>query len=294
MRGPTGNPVPCRSGFELDNALLPRAPAVTDRAETMASRRVDYDRIASCYNQRFVLGDEMSTAASALHTLLERLDAQRILEVGCGTGHWLAGLQSFGGHLHGLDLSAGMLAQAQERRMLLNLALGRARRLPYADASFGLVYCVNAIHHFEEPRAFVSEARRLIRPGGALAIVGMDPRVCHANWYIYDYFDGMLETDLARFPAWATVRGWMAAVGFRQIVQQPLDPIVDPKIGRAVLLDPFLQKDSCSQLALLSDEAYAAGLRRIEAAVAQAEAMGKTLTFPVEITISMLTGWIRT
>jgi ubiquinone/menaquinone biosynthesis C-methylase UbiE len=274
--------------------LALQASSVIDQVEMMACKRVDYDRIASSYNQRFVVGDEMSATASALHRLVDRLDARRILEVGCGTGHWLAGLRSVGSHLHGLDLSAGMLAQARERRVLLHLVQGRARRLPYADASFDLVYCVNAIHHFEEPRAFVSEARRLTQPGGALAIVGMDPRVCHANWYIYDYFDGMLETDLARFPSWATVRGWMAAAGFRQIEQQLLDRIVAPKIGRAVLLDPFLQKDSCSQLALLSDQAYAAGLRRIEAALAQAEAMGKTLTFPVEILVSMLTGWIRT
>ncbi len=55
--------------------------------------------------------------------------------------------------------------------------------------------------------------------------------------------------------------------------------------------DPFLQKNACSQLALLTDEAYAAGLRRLERAVQQAEAKGETIIFPAEISLAMLTGY---
>jgi hypothetical protein len=57
-----------------------------------------------------------------------------------------------------------------------------------------------------------------------------------------------------------------------------------------VLGDYFLQKHSTSQLTLLTDEAYAAGVRRIEAALAAAEAEGKTLVFPNDLSLTILIG----
>ena len=57
-----------------------------------------------------------------------------------------------------------------------------------------------------------------------------------------------------------------------------------------MLDDPFLQKDAASQLVLLSDKEYAAGLDKIRAALAAAEAAGETLTFPCEILVRALVG----
>jgi len=253
---------------------------------------VDYDRLAATYDRRFSQGAPRG-GAIALQALAQQLDARRILEVGCGTGHWLAGL---GGppsrSLCGLDLSAGMLAQARGREPSLCLVRGRASQLPFPPASFDLVYCVNAIHHFQRPRAFVAEARRLLRPEGVLAVVGSDPRQPGDRWYVYDYFAGTYETDLARFPSWGTVLDWMVAAGFEPVRWRLVEKIVSEKVGRAVLADPFLEKEAVSQLALLSDEAYAAGLDRIEAALAGAEAAGETLTFPVAFALAMLAGRI--
>lgn len=257
----------------------------------MSNSQVDYDRIAPSYDRRFADGG-LGGVAAALSSLAETHAGGRILEVGCGTGHWLAGLSPAPGHLVGLDLSAGMLAQAQRRGRWLHLTRGSADRLPFPDVCFDLVYCVNALHHFQQQCAFVSEARRLLRPGGALAVVGMDPRTLLRRWYIYDYFEGTYDTDLARFPSWGTVADWMVVAGFKKLEWQPVERILDQKRGSAILADPFLLKDSCSQLALLTDEAYAAGLGRMETALAAAEAAGKVLTFPVDLILSMLVGWI--
>lgn len=257
---------------------------------------IDYDRIAPSYNQRFVDGGMRGTAA-ALRTLADKTGAERILEVGCGTGHWLATLRPVSGQLYGLDLSTGMLEQAGlqqagSQQAPLALVCGRASQLPFPAACFDLVYCVNAIHHFQQQRAFVSEARRLLRPGGVLAVAGMDPRVHRGRWYVYDYFEGTYETDLARFPSWGSVLDWMAEANFERVEWRWVERILDQKRGRAIFDHPFLQKDSCSQLALLTDEAYAAGLNRIEAAVASAEAEGETLIFPTDLLLAMLVGWV--
>jgi SAM-dependent methyltransferase len=258
----------------------------------LSRAQVDYDRIAPTYNRRFAGGGHLGIAA-ALRGLAQEVGARQILEVGCGTGYWLAELASFAG-VHGLDLSSGMLAQAQQRQASFCLCQGRASRLPYADATFDLVYCVNAIHHFDAPEGFVYEAHRLLRPGGALAVVGTDPHtLCDSAggsaWYVYEYFEGTWQTDLVRFPSWGTILDWMAAAGFQQAAWQEVARIHDPKVGRAVLADPFLQKDSCSQLALLSDKEYTAGLRRIEAALAEAEEAGEAPIFHTDLALAMLT-----
>jgi ubiquinone/menaquinone biosynthesis C-methylase UbiE len=257
----------------------------------MAVKRVDYDQIAPCYDRRFKNGTSKRAAtAQTLLGLAERVQARRILEVGCGTGRWLADLWATGGQLIGLDLSAGMLRQARRKDASLDLVRGRAGQCAFAGQAFDLVYCVNAIHHFDRQRAFVAEARRLLRLGGLLAVIGMDPHDRRDDWYVYRYFPGTYETDLARHPTWEAVIGWMAAEGFKRIERQPVEQIVDAKVGDQVLSDPFLRKHACSQLALLSDEAYARGLGRIRTALAEAKTSGATLTFPVNLTIEALTG----
>ncbi|MBI1925498.1 hypothetical protein HYR99_14750, partial [Candidatus Poribacteria bacterium] len=65
------------------------------------------------------------------------------------------------------------------------------------------------------------------------------------------------------------------------------------RIGQEVLADPILQKHGTSQLALLTDEAYAAGMARIKEAIANAEAAGETLVFPVDISIGMVSGYLQ-
>jgi ubiquinone/menaquinone biosynthesis C-methylase UbiE len=265
----------------------------------MPDKQVDYDRIAAGYNRRFCVGSEQRGIAAALLALAQdqtgtsTRGVERIVEVGCGTGHWLANLRPAPGRRYGLDLSAGMLAQAQSREEGLDLARGKASQLPFPDACADLVYCVNALHHFQHQRGFVLEARRLLRPGGTLAIAGMDPRRHRHHWYIYDYFVGTYETDLDRFPSWGTVMDWMLEAGFERIEWRPVEQIEDQKVDREVLSDPFLHKDACSQLTLLSDEAYADGLHRITAALAESEAEGTSITFATDLWLAMLVGRVE-
>jgi SAM-dependent methyltransferase len=273
----------------------PQSSADRDRRKPPSSRhgimsrtQVDYDQLAPTYDRRFAASEREGTA-SALHALTIDLGVERLLEVGCGTGHWLSGLVPVAGQAHGLDLSAGMLSRAREHDGRLYLARGRAGSPPYAEDSFDLVLCVNAIHHFQDPAGFIRQAYRLLRPGAVLAVIGSDPHSRQDRWYIYDYFEGTWDTDLVRFPSWGTILDWAVRAGFRRVAWHPVDQIHDTKFGTAVLDDPFLKKEACSQLALLSDEAYQAGLQRIRTALAQAEAAGNTPVFQSDLTIAMLT-----
>jgi SAM-dependent methyltransferase len=185
-----------------------------------------------------------------------------------------------------------MLSKAKERDAGLRPIRGRAGRLPFPTAAFDLAFCVNAIHHFVEQRRFVFEARRLLRSSGALAVVGMDPHGRRDHWYVYDTFDSTYQTDLERFPSWGEVMDWMTAAGFGQVAWRVVERINDPKFGREVLDDPFLRKESTSQLALLTDDAYAEGLHRIRAALDTADETGEQLVFRSDILMGMVVGQV--
>jgi ubiquinone/menaquinone biosynthesis C-methylase UbiE len=256
----------------------------------MTKRRVNYDEIAPIYDRRFALA-RSPRRVEALRRLSRQLRADRILEVGCGTAYWLAQMDAGSQELHGVDASVGMLRRAQGRDVRINPVRGYARCLPFGGRSFDLVYCVNALHHFERPQTFIREAFRVLRSGAALAVMGTDPHGCRDSWYVYDCFPGTYENDLGRFPCWESVSAWMAGAGFRSVALEEVELISDPKSGREVLVDPFLHKNSCSQLALLTDEAYEAGLQRIKADLDAAESRGRSLIFPTDISIAMLVGY---
>jgi hypothetical protein len=82
----------------------------------------------------------------------------------------------------------------------------------------------------------------------------------------------------------------MAQEGLTNVSRRIVEHYGGTHAGRAVLDDPFLQQHATSQLALLNEAAYRAGLRRIQTALAKAEARGKTLTFTVDTDLAMIVG----
>jgi SAM-dependent methyltransferase len=252
-------------------------------------QRVDYDRIASTYDRRYQ-AVELRDVASALRSLVRKLGSRRILEVGCGTGRWQSELQADSWRIFGVDVSRGMLAKAKQRPGRFFLLAGSAGELPCRDGAFDFVFAVNALHHFDPPRSFLSEAHRVLRPGGAVSVVGLDPRLPSTRWYLYDNFQGTLETDLKRYPPTATIAAWMNEAGFTSVEVQLAEHLLGALRDRAVFDDPFLQKDGTSQLVLLSDEAYQAGMKKIAASVDAAERAGEAVDFHVDLSLMMVTG----
>jgi ubiquinone/menaquinone biosynthesis C-methylase UbiE len=253
---------------------------------------VNYDAIAPNYHQRYAFS-LLPGVASTIAALVRERQIRRALEVGCGTGRWLTELREAGVEAVGLDLSTGMLRQARQRDPRVVIACGRAGQFPFPDAAFDLILCVNAFHHFEQPARVIAEARRLLNPEGALAIVGLNPHSGRDRWFIYDYFEGTQAADVRRYPSPGFILDWMIGSGFGQVRWQKVERIQHVHTGREILSDHFVQKHGTSQLALLSDEAYEAGLNRIRDAIAQAERSGEPIEFRVDITLEMVVGLCR-
>lgn len=251
---------------------------------------LDYDEIANHYDDRYQSGAPAGILDN-INLLAQRTSAQSILEVGCGTGYWLANIQG-GESRIGLDLSAQMLDIARKRGVTLSLIQGRAQQLPFFRMVFDLVLCVNALHHFSDPQTFIHEAHRVIRRPGVLAIIGMDPQTENDSWYIYDYFPGTHEADRARYPKGETIMGWMKNADFEQVNRGVAGTIKHDLVGKDVFRDPILQKNGTSQLALLSDEAFNQGLTRIMDAVKEGEALGERVIFPTNISLPIVCGFL--
>jgi ubiquinone/menaquinone biosynthesis C-methylase UbiE len=252
----------------------------------MSKQSVEYDGLAESYDERFRVRS-LEGVVQTLHKLMWTFRPLKILEVGCGTGWWLEALAGEGRPLFGVDISREMLRIAARRGLSADFVQARASRLPFPVDAFDFVLCVNALHHFRNPLEFTTEARRLIGQQGALVIVWMNPHR-GINWYLYDYFAGTYQADLERYPRESALLDWLIEAGFGQVEWQESETLIRRLEGREVLLDPFLKKGATSQLTVLTDEDYAAGLARIRAAIDQAESLGDRLIFPVEIPFSLV------
>ncbi|MCE7921250.1 MAG: hypothetical protein DCC59_07480 [Chloroflexi bacterium] len=251
---------------------------------------VNYNAIAPNYNARYDQ-NPLAGISRALRALVKQNRARDVLEVGCGTGRWVMELNPLARRVVGLDFSLGMLKQARGQDEALSLTNGDANRLPFPSASFDLVLSVNALHHYADQRAFIAEARRLLRAGGALAIINLDPHIGRDRWYLYDYFDGVLTTDLRRFPSSGKLLDWMLESGFARTEWRVAEHVHQEFIGREILDNPFTQKGGSSQLALLSDAAYADGMERIHAALDNAD--GAPPVFVTDQWLTLLAGWVQ-
>lgn len=252
-------------------------------------KAIDYEGVAASFNERYKIGAYRPEGiASTLLNLIHKTGAEKVLEVGCGTGHWLSILEDKA-KVVGLDPSRNLLRKAVEQKGKFSLIQGDVSLLPFRSQSFDVVFCVNALHHFKHPLAFIAAAYKVLKENGVLAVIGMNPHPLQDRWFIYDYFPGTLEADLKRYPSPGAITDWMIAAGFGKIQWQVGEHILNDKRGDEVL---SLTQEFTSQLTLLSSEEFAKGKAQIEADLRKAGKTGQTIIFPVDISLSMVIGWV--
>jgi SAM-dependent methyltransferase len=242
---------------------------------------VNYDSIAATYDRRY-LENDYSGVERALTAFVGSKVTGRVLEVGCGTGHWLQLLGESGLRVAGLDASRNMLGHARARACAI-LAQGRAEHLPWANQTFERVFCINALHHFEDKVQFFSEARRVLAPGGQLMTVGLDPHTGTDRWYIYEYFERALAIDKRRYPSSNQIREWMLAFQFSSVRTSEVQHLPVGLSARAAIEQGRLRKSATSQLAVLTDDEYQRGFERIRSALETAEARGDSLRLNADL-----------
>lgn len=102
------------------------------------------------------------------------------LDLGCSTGLYTREVARALGHtgdVIGVDISPSMLKEAAKRARALGISpsfvRADAKTLPFADSSFSGVLCGGSLNEFGDPARALRETRRILAPGGRLAIMGI-------------------------------------------------------------------------------------------------------------------------
>lgn len=123
-----------------------------------------------------------------------RLDALAgdgtVLDLGCGRGYWMEHLGERGHRAVGVEREHDRAAQAGRFGPVVS---ADAARLPLADASVGLVWCVHVLHHLPEPAVVLAEIHRVLRPGGTLILAETveDNPLLRVGRRVHDSWDGV-------------------------------------------------------------------------------------------------------
>ncbi len=119
-----------------------------------------------------------SLAAPARAAVAGALDLARgivLLDIGCGPGDFCALAIERGAQASGLDLDPAMIVLARTRAPRADLRVGSMDALPWPNAAFDAATAFNVLQFAETPARALSEARRVLRPGGRLAICSWSP-----------------------------------------------------------------------------------------------------------------------
>jgi demethylmenaquinone methyltransferase/2-methoxy-6-polyprenyl-1,4-benzoquinol methylase len=198
-----------------------------------------YDRITTLLSG--------GTGARYRREVLERIGVgpgARVLDVACGTGQVsqaAARLVGPEGLVLGVDPSEGMRRVAESRRALRTVA-GTAENLPVEDGTFDFVVMGYALRHVSDLVAAFREMRRVLRPGGTVAILEITtPEGRLHRWALKFYFKRLAP------PATLLLTGSRRAVQLMHYYWDSIEQCVSPPLileamARAGLENPVRQR----------------------------------------------------
>ena len=136
------------------------------------------------------------------------LQSLRLLDSGCGTGNYSAALAPHMGHITAIDLNQAMLDQARQKIVTHQLServqfeQGSILDLPFEDGTFDAAMFNQVLHHLDRPgdsqysgcEQAISEAARVLRPGGLLLINACSRKQLGSGFWYYHLAPNALKT----------------------------------------------------------------------------------------------------
>lgn len=223
--------------------------------------RTDYEAIAANYDTH---RDQWDVPRDDVLASLAEKRPVTAIDVGCGTGRYLASqaklLSSLPIRWVGIDPSQAMLSEASTKNITAQLLHGFAEALPFSDAVSDYLHSSYTFHHFRDKDKALDELRRVLRPGGCIRIVNVEPWSME-TWWVYEFFPQTFEIDKRRFWPVDRIVSALEQRGLEMDVS-----IVNPP--RALRLGDILaeaESRTISQLAVLDDASYEEGLEALRA-----------------------------
>jgi ubiquinone/menaquinone biosynthesis C-methylase UbiE len=106
--------------------------------------------------------------------LPDTVGANRLLEVGCGTGHWCAFFSAHGFKVTGVDIAPEMIAVARAKGIAnASFQVADAHCLPFDDEEFDVTVAITTLEFVRDAEAVLQEMARCTRRSGGFILVGM-------------------------------------------------------------------------------------------------------------------------
>ena len=159
-----------------------------------------------------------------------------ILDIACGTGDFCRDLEKESFKPFGIDLSQGMLSSAKTSSPLIN---ADALILPIRDASVEGITCGFALRNFTSLPPFFSELKRVLRPGGCVALLEVDEPTNRVIRFGHNFYFGKivpllgsilsdgkayryLPESVAYLPKFHELEEMLSTAGFHKVMKQKL------------------------------------------------------------------------
>src|SRR5215831_14102073 len=147
-----------------------------------------------------------------------------VLDLACGPGLMACAFARIARQVTGIDLTPAMIEQAkamQQTDGLTNLTwhIGDVQPLPFAAASFSLVFTRYSFHHFLDPRAVLAEMVRVCTPGGRIVVVDVftsNPKQAET----YNRMEKLRDPSHVRALALEELTGLLTQAGLRDVRTQ--------------------------------------------------------------------------
>lgn len=192
-----------------------------------------FDRQSDRYGKSHILADTGDVAAALKETAVPA--GGRALDIATGGGHTALYLARQGWRVTAGDVSARMLENATKllagEGLTLETKLFPAEEIPFPDATFGLVSSRVAPHHFSSPGKFVSEAARVLKPGGRFLLIDgsvPDDDLVTEEWL--HHVEKWRDPSHARFLSRAAWEKLVHANGLK-ILHSALQPMKQPDLN---------------------------------------------------------------
>jgi SAM-dependent methyltransferase len=217
-------------------------PAYVSFAADVPSPRAWYARLRSVVRLPYVL-----RYGSADPWFRPSKGANRLLDVGCGTGVYLQAMANLGWSVQGIEADPGAAARAAERPGVQQdrVFVGKVEDADFPPETFDLVTMAHVLEHLHDPRGVLERIHRWLRPEGVIRLwlpnfESIESRVFRQLWFGLD-----VPRHLYHFGP-RTIRALLEIAGFRveRVLPQyqantlsgSLRHVVDASLGRQVEL----------------------------------------------------------
>jgi ubiquinone/menaquinone biosynthesis C-methylase UbiE len=129
-----------------------------------------YTRYFEVEQSHWLMRGRRAIALDLLATHLPPVDRAHVLDFGCGSGLTVQTLTAAGYDALGVDFSPEAI-DFGTKKGIAGLSVVSDENLPFNDASFDAVLCMDVLEHIADEQRALAEMRRVLKPGGALVIM---------------------------------------------------------------------------------------------------------------------------